>query len=1433
MKITSRTPDVTDIAQKGETSVVTFDAAATEHARVTVHESVEDIAKMRRSGTALVIEMRNGEIISIEDYYSSPEEITIYFREDDGAIFTLELLSAGGFALVPASEAVLGGAGLAALGLAGVGAAVAAASAGGDDAASGAAASQDQLNTLSTLSTGTGDGSANSRIISGDASDGGTTASQATLDASNTNDATPGLTGTVDDPAATVVVTVDGIDYPATNNGDGTWTLADDTLPTLAEGDYTVTVTDAAGNTSTSAPLTITIDTAAPNAAVDALSTNDATPELTGTVDDPAATIVVTVDGIDYPATNNGDGTWTLADDTLPTLADGDYPVTVTATDVAGNTSTSAPLTISIDTAAPNAAVDALSTNDATPELTGTVDDPAATVVVTVDGIDYPATNNGDGTWTLADDTLPTLADGDYPVTVTVTDAAGNTSTSAPLTISIDTAAPNAAVDALSTNDATPELTGTVDDPAATVVVTVDGIDYPATNNGDGTWTLADDTLPTLADGDYPVTVTATDAAGNTSTSAPLTISIDTAAPVATVDALSTNDATPELTGTVDDPAATIVVTVDGIDYPATNNGDGTWTLADDTLPTLADGDYPVTVTATDAAGNTSTSAPLTISIDTAAPVATVDALGTNDATPELTGTVDDPAATVVVTVDGIDYPATNNGDGTWTLADDTLPTLADGDYPVTVTATDAAGNTSTSAPLTISIDTAAPVATVDALSTNDATPELTGTVDDPAATIVVTVDGIDYPATNNGDGTWTLADDTLPTLADGDYPVTVTATDAAGNTSTSAPLTISIDTAAPNAAVDALSTNDATPELTGTVDDPAATVVVTVDGIDYPATNNGDGTWTLADDTLPTLADGDYPVTVTATDAAGNTSTSAPLTISIDTAAPNAAVDALSTNDATPELTGTVDDPAATVVVTVDGIDYPATNNGDGTWTLADDTLPTLADGDYPVTVTATDAAGNTSTSAPETVTIDASADNDGDGDTVSITGISDDDGVDSSDYVTSDDTLVITGTFDLGDGNTLSVTFNGTTYVEGDPLLTIDPDTGDWTLDATGSPITAEGTYPIVVTATDTAGNTSTTSKTIEYLEGSGPVSAVGTPLDLTGVPGQVGVEDLGLANQAFTVVDPDGNLQSVAVEVLAIADVGGLLDSDSFTYSEELANELGLQVAYSEDPGLLGLVGGSSTLTITSIDGGVIDNLAVNELLGTFSVEGDVLGLGALPITTVTAIDDEGTVSTSTSAGLLDLDALLPEESVVIEGTTGNDTLEGTEGDDRLYGFAGDDVLNGNGGNDWLRGGAGDDVLNGGAGDDNMIYRAGDNDTYNGGEGTDTLLLDGEAISLDFVDALSADYVNPANVNDVEMLSISGTGANQVTLDQASIIDLTDAANELFVDGDQGDTVTISGEATVVGTTTVGTTTYDIYDFGGTATLNIDEQVNVDII
>ncbi|MDC5012689.1 Ig-like domain-containing protein, partial [Acinetobacter baumannii] len=135
------------------------------------------------------------------------------------------------------------------------------------------------------------------------------------------------------------------------------------------------------------------------------------------------------------------------------------------------------------------------------------------------------------------------------------------------------------------------------------------------------------------------------------------------------------------------------------------------------------------------------------------------------------------------------------------TLADNTLPTLADGPHTITVTATDAAGNVGNDTAV-VTIDTVAPVVSFTDASTNDTTPALTGTIDDPTATVVVTVDGVDYPALNNGDGTWTLADNTLPVLADGPHTVSVTATDVAGNVSTPVTGTVTVDATAPTLAI-------------------------------------------------------------------------------------------------------------------------------------------------------------------------------------------------------------------------------------------------------------------------------------------------------------------------------------------------------------------------------------------------------------------------------------------------------------------------------------------------------------------------------------------------------------------------------------------------------------------------------------------------------
>ncbi|MEG3756311.1 Ig-like domain-containing protein, partial [Psychromonas arctica] len=158
-------------------------------------------------------------------------------------------------------------------------------------------------------------------------------------------------------------------------------------------------------------------------------------------------------------------------------------------------------------------------------------------------------------------------------ITVTASDAAGNSATNTG-TVEVDTTGLNVSIDALVTNDTSPALSGSIDDATATVIVTVNGIDYTTVNNGDGTWSLAADTIAELAEGYVVISVSASDEAGHTD-SATTTIEVDTTAPIISVDSIITTDNTPMLTGNVEDTTATVVVTVDGIEYAATNNADG------------------------------------------------------------------------------------------------------------------------------------------------------------------------------------------------------------------------------------------------------------------------------------------------------------------------------------------------------------------------------------------------------------------------------------------------------------------------------------------------------------------------------------------------------------------------------------------------------------------------------------------------------------------------------------------------------------------------------------------------------------------------------------------------------------------------------------------------------------------------------------------
>ena len=1225
----------------------------------------------------------------------------------------------------------------------------------------------------------------------------------------STNDTTPTIAGTAD--AGSTVDVYDGTTLlgTVTADGSGNWGFTPSTP--LANGPHTlsVTATDPAGNTSApSAPFAITVDTAVPAApaitsVTDDLAptmgnvapngiTNDATPTIAGTAE--AGSTVDLYDGSTLlgSATADGSGQWSFTPSTP--LGEGAHALNVTATDAAGNTSApSASFAVTVDTAAP-----------AAPAITSVTDDVALTT---------------------------------------------------------GAVAPNG-----NTNDAAPTIAGTAD--AGSTVDVYDGTTLlgTVTADGSGNWGFTPSTP--LADGTHTLSVTATDPAGNTSApSAPFAITVDTAVPAAPVitsvtDDLaptmgnvapngSTNDTTPTIAGTA--AAGSSVNIYDGATLlgTVTADGSGNWSLT----PTLAGGTYTLSVTATDSAGNTSApSALYAITVDTAAPAApaitsvtddvdpaqgNVPSGGTtDDATPALVGTAE--AGSIVNVYDGITLlgTVTADGSGNWTLT----PTLADGTHDLIVTATDSAGNISAaSAPYTVTVAATPPgtpaiTSVTDNIGpaqgsvgpngiTDDAAPTIAGTAA-PNSTVDV-YDGTTLlgPATADGSGNWTLT----PTLADGTHTLSVTTVGGGFNPS-AATYAVTVDTAAPAAPVITSvtddvalttgtvapngTTNDAAPTLAGTAE--AGSTVNVYDGATLlgTVTADGSGNWGFTPSTP--LADGPHTLSVTATDPAGNTSApSAPFAITVDTAAPAApAITSVTddvalttgtvapngtTNDAAPTIAGTAE--VGSTVKLYDGATLlgTVTADGSGNWSLT----PTLADGTHNLSVTATDSAGNTSASStPYAITVDTAVPA-----APVITSVLDNIGQTQGNVApngtTDDGTPTLVGTAEAG--STVNV-YDGTILLG----TATANGSGNWTLTTT----LADGAHNLSVTAIDSAGNTSAASAPYPVTVNTQVAPQVSL-IEQGGLLGIAGANALGLIDlgqqQFFTASDQNNNIQSVVLSYGG----AGLLSPQQLNASSALAAELGLQIGIVNTPGVLGL-GATSTLTITAIDGGPIDNLMINELLGSVTLTGGLLGLNVSLLNSlhITATDTTGLSGTAAAGQLLNANLLSgTPPSAIHQGTSGNDTINGTAGDDRLYGYAGDDTLNGADGKDLLRGGAGNDTLVGGNGNDILIGGAG-NDTMTGGAGGDVFLW--EAVAADNTGGNGqdtiADFHLASSASDPEAdridLSHLLVGYNPTTGNIADYLTVTNAGGNTVISIDRDGAGGTYGVAALVTLTNVTT-------------------------
>ncbi|PTB93197.1 hypothetical protein C9994_13265, partial [Marivirga lumbricoides] len=275
----------------------------------------------------------------------------------------------------------------------------------------------------------------------------------------------------------------------------------------------------------------------------------------------------------------------------------------------------------------------------------------------------------------------------------------------------------------------------------------------------------------------------------NLAASQVLTIYDDTAPATPTVNALTTSDNTPVVSGTAE-IGSTVTVIINGVTFTTTADASGNWSVDTETAtPTaggpftpLTDGDYDVAVTSTDAAGNSSSDATSNeVSIDTTAPTAPiVNLLTTNDVTPVITGTnglgtSQLAGETLTVTVNGATYTVTPDASGNWSVDTETatptsgtLGTFNDGtSYEVVATVTDAASNSTSDATSNeVSIDTTAPATpTVNTLTTSDNTPVLSGTAE-IGSTVVVVINGVTFTTTADASGDWSVDTETATPTA-------------------------------------------------------------------------------------------------------------------------------------------------------------------------------------------------------------------------------------------------------------------------------------------------------------------------------------------------------------------------------------------------------------------------------------------------------------------------------------------------------------------------------------------------------------------------------------------------------------------------------------------------------------------------------------------
>ncbi|ENR0228217.1 Ig-like domain-containing protein [Enterobacter roggenkampii] len=966
-----------------------------------------------------------------------------------------------------------------------------------------------------------------------------------------------------------LTVTLNGKTYTTEVGADGTWSVnvpaAD--AQALGDGTWTVNVSgkDAAGNT-VSGSQTIGVDSVAPTLSVDTLAQDNIINAvehsqpltLTGKTTAEAGQIVtVTLNGKNYNATVGSDGTWsvTLAADDVQALNEGNHTLTVNVSDKAGNGS-SVTADFTVDTTAPVVTIDTVAGDDIlnTSEqgqaqiISGQTSGASAGDVVTVTVGDQSFTGVvlADGSWSVGvpASVLGALGEGNHTISVSVTDAAGNTG-SATHGITLSGNPPEFTIDAISQDNVLNaqeamqplSLTGTSNLPdGSAITVTLNNVSYQATVEN-GIWAVlvpVSDVL-NLANTLYTVSVSGTDSVGN-SGSAGATLLVDTVLPQVIINTFAGDNLVNNaeagvdqtLSGRVTGAAAgdTVSVTVGGKSYTATVGSDLTWSVkipsAD--LKAFGDGDLTFTASVTNSHGNTGTGE-RDININAQLPGLRVNTISGDDVVNAIeqqqdltvTGASTHLAAgtPIVVTINNVEYNAVVTASGGWSIgvpaAD--LQAWTAGEVTVSVSAKDAWGNT-VAAEHPIELDLNAVAVTIDTVSGDDllnaaekgADLTLSGQTQGVEAgqTVVVKFADQTFTAQVQQDGSWSLTvpASAMETLIDGRAQVSVSVTNVNGN-SADASRVVTVDTLPPAITLDNLTSdniiNAAEAQqdlaLSGTsTAEPGQTVTVTLNGKTYQTTVQTDGTWQLivpaAD--VGALNDGIVTVTATVSDVAGNSSSADRVGL-VDATVPQVTINHFVTDTNTVNqlahaqaqiLSGSVTGAAAgdRVTITINSVDYTTVVDAAGNWSLG---LPAsvvqgLTDGTWTIDVSVTDRSGNTGSSSLDVVVNTVTP-------VIGINTLAADDVINAAE---KGEALQISGTSNQPEGTTITVTLNGIHYT-----ATADA-SGNWSVTVPAANVSAlgEANYTVTASITDSVGNSASTSHDV-LVDSSLPVVTIDT--------------------------------------------------------------------------------------------------------------------------------------------------------------------------------------------------------------------------------------------------------------------------------------------------------------------------------------------------